>query len=107
MSIAQDFLNIRLEQIGFIDDPVEQILDPDQEIEILRKKKNAVLFEHYHQLPSIQDMADFIRDSLGHFQQVLGYLTRFMDKICSERITADLSIKAFAFSNGVSSTEFP
>jgi quinolinate synthase len=39
-------------------------LDLTAEIDRLRKEKNAVLLAHYYQTPDIQDLADFVGDSL-------------------------------------------
>lgn len=40
-----------------------------QEINELRRKKNAVILAHYYQVPEIQDIADYVGDSLGLAQQ--------------------------------------
>jgi len=52
-------------ELGFVNEGIGSEVDILAEIERLRKEKNAILLAHYYQEPAIQDIADYIGDSLG------------------------------------------
>ena len=58
-----------MDRQGFVDEPVAKELDLKSEIRELCRKKNAVIMAHYYTEGIIQDLADFVGDSLALAQK--------------------------------------
>lgn len=68
----------RLDQKGFLDLEIPEGLDLVAEIKRLKKEKKAVLLAHYYQEAEIQELADYLGDSL--------YLAQAAEKVAAEMI---------------------
>jgi len=64
-----DVHNLRIEEKGFIDMDVDKSVDIVEEINRLRREKNVIILAHFYQESEIQDIADYVGDSLGLSQQ--------------------------------------
>ena len=78
MQLTPEQVNERLEKRGFLALEIPENLDLSTEIKRLKKKKNAVLLAHYYQDGVIQELADYLGDSL--------YLAQVAEKVSNETI---------------------
>ena len=65
MEIATEQATRDLELKGYLSVDVDPTLDLEDEIRRLKKEKNAIILAHYYQEGEIQDIADYVGDSLG------------------------------------------
>lgn len=56
-------------KLGYIDRDVDESIDIVEEIKKMSKDKNAVILAHFYQEGEVQDIADYVGDSLGLSQQ--------------------------------------
>ena len=59
----------KLNEIGYLEIPVDKSLNLIEEIKKLQIEKNAIILAHYYQTNNIQDIADIVGDSLQLSQQ--------------------------------------
>jgi len=57
------------EKRGFIDEPISETIDLKAEIRKLCREKNAIVMAHYYTEGNVQDVADFVGDSLALAQK--------------------------------------
>ena len=58
-------LSLKIKEKGYIDAPIDKNLDLISEIKRLKEEKNAVILGHYYIEPVLQDISDFLGDSLA------------------------------------------
>lgn len=78
MQLTPEQVKERLDKRGFLALEIPDNLDLSTEIKRLKKKKNAVLLAHYYQDGVIQELADYLGDSL--------YLAQVAEKVSNETI---------------------
>lgn len=59
-----------IKRYGYLNVPIDPEIDLEKEINRLKKEKNVIILGHYYITSDLQDISDFIGDSLGLSQKV-------------------------------------
>jgi quinolinate synthase len=65
IKMEQQQINKMLEEKGFIEETIDPKIKLVDEINRLKKEKNAVILSHFYVEGELQDIADYVGDSLG------------------------------------------
>ena len=60
---------LNMDRTGFVDMEIDKSLNLVEEIARMKREKNVVILAHFYQEGEVQDIADFVGDSLGLSQQ--------------------------------------
>ena len=63
-------LKASIERDGYLNLPIDPGINLEEEIRRLKKEKNAIILGHFYITADLQDISDFIGDSLGLSQKV-------------------------------------
>ena len=66
---------------GFVNEPIPEGTDIKAEIRRMCKEKNAIIMAHYYTENDVQDIADFVGDSLALAQKAAATDAEYLNSI--------------------------